>query len=1158
MKKVLKIFFAILVFGCCVNKAGAVTLNVGDKAYKSPATGIKINSLSYDKDRPEYKYSLNYYYFSYNANRYDANNKTFAYCLDPQKAAFDGVHHVERVLNLSNPYDAGLLEIFKNGRNDDLWGYKGKNDEINAENFYAATNIAIRAYNSGIYGYGTHLTLQCNGKPCGQKYASAHANLGANVAIANLELAKSATGYNWTANNWKENLSNMKGYADWYNNSESVEFIAGKNTVGEEILRVAKELVEIGLKKAAEVAKNGNNLPKISQGQTSETEAEAKDEYYVYSNIKVENFADDAIIKYESVSCPNCQREGITIKGIEYKNIQNNKWERLSTGINLAKQIETKNGYKNGNIQIRLLVEKEERENCVGADYEIKYNYTDSKSASKLVNAYNGAILYAGKENSSSYNHQRFIVISKNDNIKNVDGDNLLPRTLNGKITCQGPRPCATEVSLPICSSDKNKAVATVTAPENIKRCIINNKDEAGNSYQLSDGNGGVSNPYCSVFCKEDYAKIQLNPIVENVTCGGYFQLKSHVEGKKTCYTGSTNANQEINKDQFLKDIMEAQEDMISAYDDYLKWTEASKNVTSENVNKNCGSGTFTIWKIASGTYTGYEYNSRNILTGSIVGKRVSNKTLPTYTSGTNNTTTYTTKNKTDANGNVIKDANGNPVIERVPSGCSSVTEGKKSDVTSYIDKELSKAKTALKEAYNRFMTAVQQYNGCTTAWTNTFKFDQRIKFYYDENHYIGNYTTYYDLLENAKDKDLFYLEKNGRVNENKSVEVCLGTTNDKYECNSGFKRITENSSEKLNNYNYVDAYKEVFDTNNYTLISIGDNSLQKQIPISKATFVRKTVEKKQDYITPTSYYQVDRYGRITVNKHYAGNALQLSAIKNGLPVSTKLVGGGLFRLMLEDFGEFYDSKEVGRIFDFKGDNEKKSIAYTKQENGIQTFDGNYKCNFYSNCRDERCPDCEYKCETPEDCGWRQCPDCKIYCVNCLFNLDKLQLNFKTISTTNFNSAGRNYGYNWITSSNITSLKLLTDKATHTINRIEDFNETIYDTNNKDNEDSEFEMSIKLDKGLISFIKDYNKQAEGKGGYLNNSLKCVDYTDKDGKVYEKLFCKSELLDEIFENYSGNITVKGDRDDVNSYWTPWTKMDPNATFGGDVIGGPAWK
>lgn len=1157
MKKVLKIFFTILVFGCFVNKAGAVTFEVGKKVYKSSADDIKINSLWYDKDRPEYKYSLNYYNFSYNTNRYDANNNTFAYCLDPQKAAFDGTYHVESLFDLSIPYYAGLLEIFKNGRNDNQESFKG----LEGKNLYVATSIAIRAYHTGIYGYGTHLTLfDKNGNPFGQKFSSAHVNLGVSTVLDNFELAKKATGYNWTAEEWKENLKGMKGYESWYNSSNKVEFTAEKNTDGEKILRVAKELVEIGLKKAAEVADNNNNLPQITQGQNSETQAEEDNNYYIYNTISIKNFADDAIIKNVSYSCANCQREGIAIKAFEYKNIQNNKWERLSTDINLAKQVETKNGYKNGNIQIRMLVEKEEKENCQEVNYEINYLYTDSERNSKLINAYNGATLYADGESSDggdkgegNYNSQRFIIISKNDNITNIDGADLIDGSLKGKITCQGPRPCATEVSLPICSSDKNKAVATVTAPENIKRCIINNKDEAGNSYQLSDGNGGVSNPYCSVFCKEDYAKIQLNPIVENVACGGYFQLKSHVEGKKTCYTGSTNANQEINKEQFLEDIMEAQKDMISAYDEYLKWSAATPEADSGNPHSvSCGSGTYNIWRIKSGTYTGYEIRTIYSNIGSVIGHSVSGKALPTYSVGSDNTyATYTWDY--DDEGNKIESS-------KTKTGCSgSYKSGTRADIVNYINDNLNKAKKALKEAYNRFMTAVQQYNGCTTAWTNTFKFDQRIKFYYDENHYIGNYTTYYDLLENAKDKDLFYLEKNGRVNENKSIEVCLGTTNDKYECNSGFKRITENSSEKLNNYNYVDAYEEVFDKDNkYTLISIGNNILEQKVPISKATFVRKTVEKKQDYITPTSYYQVDRYGRITVNKHYAGNALQLSAIKNGLPVSTKLVGGGLFRLMLEDFGEFYDSKEVGRIFDFKGDNEKKSIAYTKQENGIQTFDGNYKCNFYSNCRDERCPDCEYKCETPEDCGWRQCPDCKIYCVNCLFNLDKLQLNFKTISTTNFNSAGRNYGYNWITSSNITSLKLLTDKATHTINRIEDFNETIYDTNNKDNEDSEFEMSIKLDRGLISFIKDYNKQAEGKGGYLNNSLKCVDYTDKDGKVYEKLFCKSELLDEIFENYRGNITVKGDRDDVNSYWTPWTKMDPNATFGGDVIGGPAWK
>lgn len=1147
MKKVLKVFFAILVFGCCVNKAGAVTLNVGDKAKKE--TVSRLNGLTIYMGDGNHMYWLTSYKFKI------SQNSITSYCLDPHLRAYgDGAtenadYKVKRLLDPSIPYDAGLLEMIKIGKNDNNNTYNGVSDN----NLLIATSIAVRAYHYGIFGYVVNDDTSNKYRyDNGTTYANAHISFGVAYAEEHISDVNLITHKNVTAGNWFKNLNlSSAGFSNsnkffFGHKSLGLNVPSGYGNIEKATINVgntAYKILDAGVKKAVEVAKNKGNMPSISSGQSSESSTDKDGEYYIYNNIVIKNFANDAIVKDVTYSCSNCQREGITIKSFEYKNIQNNKWERLTANVNVANQVETKNGYKSGNIQIRMLVEKEEKENCTGANYEINYKYTDSVSHSKLINDYNGAILEVDSADKNV--SQRFAVISKNDGLTDGGGNNLLNGKVSGKINCQGPRPCATEVSLPICSSDKDKAVATVTAPENIKRCIINNKDEAGNSYQLSDGNGGISNPYCSVFCKEDYAKIQLNPIVENVACGGYFQLKSHVEGKKTCYTGSTNANKEIDKEQFLEDVKEAQEEVIKAYNEYAKWSAAAAITSTSTTLSNSAPGKSDTMDCGDDKASKCD----NGCDGDSLEATGYSKEWSWYEFNNDGTKQREAK----------RDSYGPGTVDCGDCTCSDNSASNKDEEHKT---NRNNALKTLNEKIEKYEKIIADYNGCTTAWTNTFKFDQRIKFYYDENHYIGNYTTYYDLLENAKDKDLFYLEKNGKVNEKTSIEICFGQTDNSYNClgNSSILKA-EDISSKNNSDNSNEDYNK--NTNKVfkeeTFIECTSSGCgEKKRNISQATFVKKTVEKKQDYITPTSYYQVDRYGRITVNKHYAGNALQLSAIKNGLPVSTKLVGGGLFRLMLEDFGEFYDSKEVGRIFDFKGDNEKKSIAYTKQENGIQTFDGNYKCNFYSNCRDERCPNCEYKCETPEDCGWRQCPDCKIYCVNCLFNLDKLQLNFKTISTTNFNSAGRNYGYNWITSSNITSLKLLTDKATHTINRIEDFNETIYDTNNKDNEDSEFEMSIKLDRGLISFIKDYNKQAEGKGGYLNNSLKCVDYTDKDGKVYEKLFCKSELLDEIFENYSGNITVKGDRDDVNSYWTPWTKMDPNATFGGDVIGGPAWK
>ena len=182
---------------------------------------------------------------------------------------------------------------------------------------------------------------------------------------------------------------------------------------------------------------------------------------------------------------------------------------------------------------------------------------------------------------------------------RNKDG---LTGEISGKIKCNNA--CDTELEAPICSTNEDDAVATIKAPDKVKTCIIDNQDDAGNTYQFTASAGGVSNSYCNVFCKEDYAKIKLNPIVEAVNCGGYFKLTSHIEGKKTCYTGGNTADKSINKSQFIKDIVAAQIKMIEGYDLVLKAEAASATSATEDTCSSC-TGCTGVGYIKVGTYTG-------------------------------------------------------------------------------------------------------------------------------------------------------------------------------------------------------------------------------------------------------------------------------------------------------------------------------------------------------------------------------------------------------------------------------------------------------------------------------------------------------------------------------------------------------------------------
>lgn len=97
-------------------------------------------------------------------------------------------------------------------------------------------------------------------------------------------------------------------------------------------------------------------------------------------------------------------------------------------------------------------------------------------------------------------------------------------------------------------------------------KCVIYDNDLNGNSYEatqlLSD------NPYCSVWCKEDY-HITL-PGQKTATSGRYFTLQTQISGTKTCYTSK------IKYDVFKKE-----------YNDAISKYNKNKSTTTANaVNK--------------------------------------------------------------------------------------------------------------------------------------------------------------------------------------------------------------------------------------------------------------------------------------------------------------------------------------------------------------------------------------------------------------------------------------------------------------------------------------------------------------------------------------------------------------------------------------------
>lgn len=325
---------------------------------------------------------------------------------------------------------------------------------------------------------------------------------------------------------------------------------------------------------------------------------------------------------------------------------------------------------------------------------------------------------------------------------RNKDG---LTGEISGKIKCNNA--CDTELEAPICSTNEDDAVATIKAPEKVKTCIIDNQDDAGNTYQFTASAGGVSNSYCNVFCKEDYAKIKLNPIVQAVNCGGYFKLTSHIEGTKTCYTGGNTADKSINKSQFIKDIVAAQIKMIEGYDLVLKAEAASATSATEDTCSSC-TGCTGVGYIKVGTYTGI---------------RALNATADGYVGTANSTGSfrYGSAPSCSSSRSTTCDKDGKNCVTSCDGG-SCQDGATTASIASAIAADKAHGEKLISEGKSAYEKAMREYNACTTGWINTFLFEQKLRYYYDENHGKDNenYTPYYDLISKMNIKIYNILKK--------------------------------------------------------------------------------------------------------------------------------------------------------------------------------------------------------------------------------------------------------------------------------------------------------------------------------------------------------------------------------------------------------------
>lgn len=1124
-----------LAFG--VKSVSAQTFNDGDAHSISRGNYITINSLDVG--------SANYGIYKYTFD----NGKYIGYCEDPQN--FSGKNYsVSRELGATTNgktiqnMDAGLLKIISEGYNQ----YNTSKTisvvtpesapnaisiTLSGDELYAATSIAVRAYTTGLFTTGAK----------GAKYqsaidmASAHANLGAQWAALYGEYTDNATYGN--CNGDSNCYKNKVDYA-WLNKNAMFNY-SDPNSASYKIIYMAQQLFKAGVMDASKKATGSLLTTTVNIEFSKKTESISKtdtsEEKYVYATLKIENLPEklsDGKDGKVELSMPTCT--GCTINSFEAQD--GGEYKQVGIGNNIALLLEAKDGVRTGEIKLRIKVTQavQDQENCKDATLKIDFKYNTNPQLT-------GATL----SDKSNPNSQRFFVLDKQE------GDQT--GSAQTKIGCSKAA-CDTEITEPLCDGD---AIATVKAPDKIKSCVINNVDDADNSYQYTSG---VDNKYCKVYCKEDYAKIQLEPVVKDIKCGSYFKLTSRIEGSKSCYTGgetdasARNGEKSIDKDQYIQDVIDAQKTMIEGLNLYRKAKQALATASDYSISYGCDGCSAESWT-RTGSYVGPVVTNIDYEEGLVTSQETTQGFFYGTKESISNNTSYDSETKK---------------YVCVSSTCTPGTT--EAQVIALIKADMAKGKSMMESGFKAYEAAHTAYNACTTGWQNNFLFEQKIGYYYNENRGNDEYKSpYYDILESAQNKDLYYLEGTGSAapKPTSKIEIWKKATDDKIETGSDYTFDLSIENGSTGKYNYKSSYGGTFETRKYTVCKDPEGSCEiREEQISQAAFVKKYVEKEQDYITPTAFYQIAANGKITVNSGYTGDKVQLEALFNSLPVSTKTVGGGIFKLNIEWLGEFYDKDNaVGRLMDIPG------VAWTDRRQGGTTFmdspkhqnsfTGDYKCYYESPCRPDDCPNCDFVCEG-EDCDWIQCPECKIDCTNCIFDLNKLNVNFRTISTTNFNSANRTYGYNWITSSSMQALQLLNKKADATIKEIEDVNESIYDPEGKTSDGSSaLALSIKLTPQAIRELKKYNEKHSSDGGYINDSLTCYD-AEVNGKTYKNIYCYSEVIDDLVKNYEVTIpdgkrldsqTARAASQNQNGYWELWSDKH-EFIYSESVIGGPSWK
>lgn len=466
-------------------------------------------------------------------------------------------------------------------------------------------------------------------------------------------------------------------------------------------------------------------------------------------------------------------------------------------------------------------------------------------------------------------------------------------------------------------------------------------------------------------------------------------------------------------------------------------------------------------------------------------------------------------------------------------------------------------------ETYNYYTQAISDIKKCAAGWKDDYDFNPDIAFTYQEDYITelpskelkftsdNKETSVENWYCDGNDVDITYSKcLNGNGSNTMPTREIKG-----YTCQqSGNSYKCSETTVKVPTVRF--AYKKVTGTGLFTPESVFYTKYSTGVITSKATADACKLGEPTKDGKNCKYTMIEK----TLHDKIPDSDKEVSEESGIIPVSLKANKGVYtYNLELNNVGEFFDKNTSGRLIDT--DESKHSIAGAD----FVDFKGNYVCAYVVNC-----PTCGVKCvpnpeigltcetieivptpgtDTPE-CDGKNC-DIKCTTEGCLYdNEHGFLASVHQTSVENFGGSGRTLGQNWNAETN--------KKAEAAIASITEKGESIY---------KEPEYSFTFTPAVITAVREYNKDNQNKGGYLNDSMYCKNYSSirTDEKVTAEndyLVCKSELLDMLeteAKNGTSGFKVQARLDtfkEAESFLRSKYCKENTCALVGNI--GPAWK